>query len=482
MDFPIELDELSALPKYRQLSVAIGQAIESGRLKPGDPLPTTRYIAESLGLARGTVVRAYNELLGQGYLEGKTGTGTIVSKNLPAAICSAEESPPSYTSTTNLLSTFAHRLTSVPNIGSTSGDLPALNYGCAPRNLLPVKQWRDLVLSYCRSQEELKLCYVCEPFGHRPLREAIARYLIRTKAVQCKTSQVVVFSGPQQALGVIASLLLDKDDLVVVEDPGYVGARELFLAYGAQLEAHSVDENGIRLDGLGGSKKSKLVYVTPSGHDPSGSVMSPERRAELLAYAKSSGSMILEDAWDTDYRYGGPAIPSLQGSSDGQSVIYLYTFWKVLFPLTTACVVIIPDHLVPVFTRAKLLLERQSPMLEYFALTDFINNGMLDAHIMKTRKVYQGRRQALIHALSTEFRSRIVLNERSAGLHLMVRLLVNRTESEILELAKQADFPMVSTRLYYFNEPVENQFLIPFSNLTEESITDRVKHFASLVK
>ncbi|CAN5211508.1 PLP-dependent aminotransferase family protein [soil metagenome] len=481
MDFPIELDEHSALPKYRQLSVAIGQAIDSGRLKPGDPLPTTRHIAESLGLARGTVVRAYNELLGQGYLEGKTGTGTTVSKSLPASVCASEDSQPSFTSLTNTLSAFAHRLTSVPNVGSTSGDLPALNYGCAPRNLLPVKPWRDLVLSYCRSQEELKLCYVCEPFGHRPLREAIARYLMRTKAVQCKTSQVVVFSGPQQALAVIASLLLDRDDLVVVENPGYVGARELFLAYGAQLEAHVVDENGICLDGLDETKKSKLIYVTPSSHDPSGNIMSPERRADLLAYAKSSGSMILEDAWDSDYRYGGPAIPSLQGISDGQSVIYLYSFWKVLFPLTTACVVIIPDHLVPVFTRAKLLLERQSPMLEYFALTDFINNGMLDAHIMKTRKIYQGRRQALIHALSTEFRSQIALNERSAGLHLMVRILVDRTEAEILELAKQADLPMVSTRLYYVNEPVDKQFLIPFSSLPEEAISARVKLFASLL-
>jgi len=481
MDFPIEFDRESKLPMYRQLSVALSQAIQSGRLKAGDPLPATRDIALSLGIARGTVVRAYNELLSQGYIEGKTGTGTTVSTNLPEDITAISQMHDPLPIETDSLSRFAHRLQSIPNVASTSADLPELNYGCAPQELLPVKQWRELLLSHCRPQEQPQLSYVSEPFGYRPLRQAIAHYLIRTKAARCHPDQVVIFSGPQQALSSIATILINEDDLVVVEDPGYVGAREVFLAHGAQLKAQPIDEHGLSLDEMDNLPKCKLVHVTPSCHDPSGVVMSADRRAQLLAFAKTSGALILEDAWDTDYRYAGPAIPSLQGLSDGTSVIYLYTFWKVLFPLTTVSLAIVPYHLIPIFTRAKILMERQFPVLEYYALTDFVNDGLLETHIMKTRKIYQRRRQALKHALTTTFRGMILLPDRTAGLHLLVMFKVDLTESDILDRAKQADLPMVSTRLYYLNSYVRNQFLIPFSSLPEETIASRVRRFADLI-
>jgi len=478
MDFPIELDHAGALPLYRQLADTLKKAIDSGRLQPGDHLPATRDIAVALGLARGTVVKAYKELLSSGYAEGKSGTGTIVSRNLPKNTVAALDSHRKQGAEIDCLSAFAHRLESIPNVPSTSADWPELNYGCAPQDLLPIKQWRGLILSYCRSQEQAPLSYVSEPFGYRPLREAMARYLIRTKAVRCHPDQVVIFSGPQQALNSIVTLLVDDNDTVVVENPGYVGAREVFLAHGARLHAESIDENGLCANRLKNLQNCKLVYVSPSCHDPSGVVMSGDRRAALLEFATTSGALILEDAWDTDYRYLGPAISSIQGLSDGRSVIYLYTFWKVLFPLTTASVAIIPHHLIPAFTRAKLLLERQFPVLEHYALTEFVSDGLLDAHIMKTRKIYQQRRQALFHALSTAFRSQVSLPERSAGLHLVARFKIDRSEDSILDLAKQADLPMVSTRLYYTHDFVRNEFLIPFSCLPEETIPDRVRLLA----
>jgi GntR family transcriptional regulator/MocR family aminotransferase len=479
MDFPIELDHAGKQPLYRQLSAALRQAIQTGRLRPGDQLPATRDIAGSLGLARGTVVRAYNELLSSGHAEGKTGTGTIISKDLPKeTIANLEWQNHQSSGENNGLSDFAHRLENIPKVESTSADLPELNYGCAPQNLLPIRQWREILLSHCRPQDQAQLSYVSEPFGYRPLREAVARFLTRTKAVRCHPDQVIMFSGPQQALNAIATLLLDRGDNVVVENPGYVGAREVFLAHGANLRAQSIDENGIVTHGLREVDQCKIVHVSPSCHDPSGVVMSNDRRGALLDFAKKSGAFIVEDAWDTDYRYFGPAVPSLQGMSDGQSVIYLYTFWKVLFPLTTACATIIPAHLIPAFTRAKLLLERQFPVLEHYALTDFVNEGILDSHIMKTRKIYQQRRQELFHALSTAFRKDIYLPQRSAGLHLVARFHLEKSEEQILEAAKQADLPMVSTRLYYTHDFVRNEFLIPFSCQPDETIADRVQSFA----
>jgi GntR family transcriptional regulator/MocR family aminotransferase len=482
LEFPINLDPASKLPLYRQLSDAFRQAIQAGRLGPGDQLPATRDIAGALGLARGTVVRAYNELLSTGYAEGKIGTGTMVSKDLPKeTITNLEWQNHQSFGETKGLSDFARRLENIPKVESTSADLPELNYGCAPQNLLPIRQWREILLSHCRPQDQTQLSYVTEPFGYRPLREAVARFLTRTKAVHCHPDQVIMFSGPQQALNTIATLLLDRGDTVVVENPGYVGAREVFLAHGADLRAQSIDENGIVTQGLRDLDRCKIVHVSPSCHDPSGVVTTNDRRAALLDFAKRSGAYIVEDAWDTDYRYFGPAVPSLQGMSGGQSVIYLYTFWKVLFPLTTACATIIPAHLIPAFTRAKLLLERQFPVLEHYALTDFVNDGVLDSHIMKTRKIYQQRRQALFHALSTAFRQNIHLPQRSAGLHLVARFNLDKSEEQILEAAKQADLPMVSTRLYYTHDFVRNEFLIPFSCQPDETIADRVQSFAQSI-
>lgn len=485
MNLPIEFAPQDKRPMYQQLFDALAKAIRSGQLKVGDHLPSTRELAATLGLARGTVVHAYDELLNQGLVMSKTGTSTkIVAPFADGAIEQSSLAVSNAGASARVdgqLSRYGKRLLELAVSGHTSGDLPALNYGCTPKDLLPLKQWRELLSRHCRMESSDTLRYVTEPFGYRPLREGVSNYLTRTKAVRCHPDQVIIFSGSQQALDNIVSVLIDPQDKVVVENPGYVGIRERLLAQGAQLEPIEVDQNGMRVDLLGELESDyKLIHTTPAGHDPTGVQMSSERRSALLALAKKKGCLILEDAWDTDYVYG-PAVPSLQGSSDEQSVIYLYSLFKVLYPLTTLTVAVIPVHLIPVFTRAKLLSERQVPALAYCALSDFIEEGHLDAQIRRTQKIYQKRRQLLMFALTASFRDNIKVSPKSAGLHLTVQFKPELSQETIVHCATQASLSLVCTRPYYVNNPRVNEFLLAFSNIPEADIAAQVQKFADLL-
>ena len=487
MNFPIEFDPKDKRPMYQQLAEVLENALSSGRLNPGDLLPSTREMSIQLGLARGTVVRAYEELLNRGYLEGKTGTGKKVVTRRSAESALSVPSLPEKQENTNKpdslrLSQYGQHLLSVEIQSYTSADLPNLNYGCAPQDLLPVQKWRELLLRYCRPEESHKFPYVTETFGYRPLREAFCNYLKRTKGVRCHLDQIIIFTGSQQALDHIVSVLVDVEDNIVVENPGYVGVREKMLAHGALIQPIPVDNQGMKVDLLEGlASQCKLVHTTPTCHDPTGVQMSLERRVELLKWAKQNNCMIIEDAWDTDYAYGGPTLPSLQGMSGEPYVIYLYSLFKVLFPLVTLAAVIVPPQLIPVFTRAKLLNERQVPALEYYALTDFINEGHLDAQIRRTQKIYQKRRQTLIYSLTTSFRESITISPKTAGLHLTVKFRPNWCTDDILNYATEAGIAIVSTAPYYIGAAERNEFLIAFSNLSEETTPKIIQTFARLL-
>lgn len=474
MNFPIQFDPEDTRPMYQQLSEALENAIQTGRLKHGDQLPSTRALSERLNLARGTVVRAYKDLLNKGYLEGKTGTGTKVVGQHSQETKSCTEIP-----LNTHLSQYGQRLLDVKIHSYTSADLPNLNYGCAPQKLLPVQKWRELLLRYCRPGESHKFPYVTETFGYRPLREAFCNYLMRTKAVRCHPDQVIIFTGSQQAIDHIVSVLVDPQDTVVIENPGYVGVREKLVAHGVRLVPIEVDNNGLRVELLDSlAEQCKLIHTTPTCHDPTGIQMSLDRQVALLKWAKQNNCTIVEDAWDTDYTYSSSPLQSLQGMTEEPSVIYLYSLFKVLFPLITLAVAIVPPQLIPVFTRAKLLNERQVPALEYYALTDFINEGHLDAQIRRTQKIYQKRRQTLIFSLTTSFHDDIIISPKTAGLHLTVRFRPDWCSDKILSSAAEAEIPLVSTAPYYVDSAENNEFLIAFSNLPEETTPKKIQMFA----
>lgn len=486
MDFPIVLDSKSSEPLFIQLSKALKERIVSGGLAPGVALPPSRVLADSLKVSRGTVVKAYDDLIAQGYLESLTGSSTFVSRRAQLDRESKTEADWNRSNRTDnrfKLSTDARKLMDMSVSEGTAGFQPELNYGAPPSESLPLPQWKEVLTAQCRRQQPHHFDCTPETLGSYKLRVEIATHLTRSKGLNCQPEQVVVFPGPQRALANVAKLLIDPGDNVVVEDPGFGGGRDTFVDRGARLIPVSIDQNGINVDRLEALEEPvKLVYVSPSFHDPTGTIMSLERRKALLEWASRRDAVIVEDGWDSDYVYTPPPIPSLQGLDREDRVIYLYSFWKVLYPLTTVGCAVVPLSLVPVFDRVKFLTERQSPILEHYALADFIKTGALSRHIKKTKVQYERRRRAMIEALYRVFKTNIEIPRQSAGLHLCVRFAPTLLRSGLLKAAEESTLQLISTKAYYSDVSRDDEFLTPFASLTVDEINERIETLARIMK
>lgn len=483
MDFPIVLDPKSATPLFIQLSNSLKERIITGSLLPGAQLPPSRELADSLGVARGTVVKAYDDLIAQGYLESLTGSSTFVSRrgmierNAQKEIERLRKAPAP--SVEKGLSSEARHLMSMSLSEGIAGNQEELNFGAPPSGMLPLAQWKEAVVKQCRLHQPHHFHCAPETLGHYRLRVEVASYLTRSKGLNCQPEQVIVFPGSQQALSYVARILIDSGDTVVVENPGYGLARDHFKERGANVVAVDIDRDGIRVSEMEAlAERVKLAYVTPSFHDPTGTIMSMDRRTALLSWASSNDAYLVEDAWDSDYVYVNPPLPSLQGLDKEHRVIYLYSFWKVLYPLTTVGCAVVPPHLVPVFDRVKFMTERQFPVLEHHALSEFLRDGGLVKHERKTKPVYEKRRKALTEALFSEFKTDIEVPRQSAGLHLCVRFVPRLLAKGLVEAARRAGFPMMSTAPYYAGPAREGEYLVPFAGVPVEVIEERVASLA----
>lgn len=428
-------------------------------------------------------MRSYEDLSSQGFVEIKMARGTLVSSNPPIDATTAGKICLNSSRSSIALSSIAERLMSTDHAGAASADLRALNYGAAPLAMLPTKIWRRLLSRRCAAADSVTFAPAPEEiFGHRALREQICRYLGQAKALKCSPEEVIVFSDSQSNLDLIARMTINPGDLVAVEDPGYGGARELFQAYGARIYCVPVDGHGLVLEQLYQlEERCKLLYVTPSHQDPTGAVMPLSRRKELLSWAEKHCDFVVEDAFDSDYFYGTNPLPALQGLGSKAKVFYVHSFWKTLFPLvTTGCLVVPPDLVTP-FKRAKLCLQRNFSLLEHLALTDFLAEGHMERHILRTRNLYKKRRQALIFALKTVFQSQVAFSQESAGLHMLVCFSLPVAEPTLLALAAEAGLAMVSTSKYYAQSPVALEFLIDFASLDESQTGEIVGRFAKSI-
>jgi len=481
----LHLDANAALPLRKQLGNELKQAILQVRLMPGQLLPSTRLLAIRLGVSRTTVLRAYEDLLCQGYLKSVDGVGTFVSENLPKQSFSTRAAPTSYPIH---LSQYAKNLMAMAPTPLSSEDHPALNCGASPPELLPIKQWRQVLLKHCRDYNSANFDFVDEPFGNFLLRQAICGYLGRMRALQCNPSQVAVFSGVFDAPNMIAQILVDPGDSVIVENPGFSYIHQRFRSLGATVQGVSVDNDGIVVDELRKLPPSKLLYVTPSHQDPTGAVLSLSRRKDLLDWAYETGTIVVEDDHDCEHRYTGSRLPSLQGLDEHEQVIYLSSFWKTLFPLASGGYMVVPDILAPVFSHAIYMRQGAGntsfPMLEQSALTEFINDGILERHIRKIRAIYIRRWQTLIAALTLHLRPHVSMAKESASMHLLVRFQVPIPDNVLMELAHEANFVLTSTSSFYLEaKPLNHgEFLVPFAHIAEQELERSVHDFAKLLK
>lgn len=399
---------------YRWLYGALRKEILEGRLRPGTKLPATRDLAREYGLSRGTVVTAFEELKSEGYIEGSTGSGTYVSKVLPEELLevrrerarqSLKEKPK------RPFAAYGRSVKAFPGLSSRGarafrGNLPAVDQ-------FPVTMWAQIVHRKLR-RASVGMLTGCESGGYRPLREAIAAYVSRSRGVMCTAAQVLVLSGVQEALDLTARLFVDPGDRVWMEEPGYVGAARVFDSSGAKVLPLRIDEQGAKPPE--DRQTAKLAYVTPAHQAPLGVTMSLSRRLEFLDWARRAGAMILEDDYDGEYRYSGRTVPALQGLDRNGVVLFAGSFSKVMFPALRLGYLIVPEDLVERYTAAKSILNRHAPLLEQAALCEFLEEGHFGRHLRRMRELYSERLGVLLEEGKKQLQGALEISEIEAGL------------------------------------------------------------------
>ena len=416
--FEITLSERPAKSGMVQwLCEELRRAILENRLKRGMRLPSTRELARQYGLSRGTAVVAFEQLHSEGYLEGKTGSGTYVNRLLPEDMLNARRPPDRGTRRARSvpqLSQFAARLLTAAHARpqparAFRGGEPALDE-------FPARVWMQVASRHWR-QGAGRLLGDIDPRGYRPLREAIADYAGAARGVRCAADEIIIVSGTQQALSLTAQLTLDAGDAALVEDPCYFGTRYTLRAAGARIIPVPVDAHGMHLAaGRREYERAKLAYVTPAHQFPLGATMSLERRLALLNWARRTGGLIFEDDYDSEYRYSGQPIPALQGLDEAGSVVFAGSFSKVLFPGLRLGYVIAPEALVEKFASAKFIADFSSAVVDQAVLCDFITEGHFGRHIRCMRELYAARLAALREAVQQKLAGLLRLQEIQAGM------------------------------------------------------------------
>lgn len=401
---------------FRWLYSALRAEILAGRLRAGARLPATRDLARQYGLARGTIVSAFEQLKSEGYVEGNVGSGTYVSKVLPEELLHVgsrnDATVAARKRRRTRISAYGRRARLFPGyedrpIRAFRANLPALE-------LFPTELWAQITARNLR-----RICRAnlmgCDALGYLPLRKAVAEYLTSSRGVRCVPEQVAIVSGVQEALDLAARVLLDPGDRVCVENPGYPGAALVFRAFGARISAVGLDEEGITVGELP-PREARLVYITPGHQFPLGTTMSLRRRLEVLAWARKSRVVIFEDDYDSEYRYSGRPIPALQGLDSDGLVLYAGSFSKVMFPALRLGYVVIPAQFVDRVEAIKSLTSRHAPMLEQAVLAEFINEGHFGRHLRRMREIYAERLAVLIKEAREKLAGLLEIPPIEAGL------------------------------------------------------------------
>ena len=402
------------VPAYRWLYDALRTEILEGRLRPGARLPGTRDLGSQYGLSRGTIVAAFDQLKSEGYVDGTVGSGTYVSSVLPDELLKAARHVrplvQAQAKTKRRVSDYARRLPHNSDFGLRRArafrtDLPALD-------LFPTTLWTQIATRRLR-RLSVSLLSGSEPMGYQPLRNAIAEYLTTSRGVKCDAGQIAIVSGVLDALDLVARLVLDPGDRVCVEDPGYQGASRVFESVGARVCTVSLDDEGMKVPR---SRDARLAYVTPAHQLPMGMTMTLGRRLELLEWARSTGALIFEDDYDSEYRYSGRPVPSLQGLDSSGQVLFFGTFNKVLFPSLRIGYLVMPPDLVSHVEAAIAITRRHAPLLDQAVLCDFITEGHFGRHLRRMRRVYAERLDVLLENVKQRLSGLLEISDVEAGL------------------------------------------------------------------
>jgi GntR family transcriptional regulator / MocR family aminotransferase len=435
----IGIDRRASQPLIQQLYAALRTAILSGQLRPGARLPATREFATEQNVSRNTVVAAFEQLIMEGYLEARVGSGTYVARLIPDELFNVKKRQGSSVPAVPRisLSRRGRDLSSRPvRLLSVSGTPQPFASGHPDVTAFPMKLWTRLAVRRWRSQSDELLTYG-DPAGYQPLRKAIADYVRTARAVRCETDQVVVVNGSQQAIDLMARLLIDPGDAALIEDPCYPGARSALMAAGASLIPLPVDNDGANIRALRNSKKPiRIAFVTPSHQYPLGVTMTLQRRLAMLEWARQERAFILEDDYDSDYRYRGKPLPSLQGLDRTGRVIYMGSFSKTILPSLRLGFLVLPDALIEPFRRARAVIDGHSPTPYQAVLADFIAEAHFARHLRRMRALYEERQNALVEAAKRELGGLLEVPPSDGGMHLVGWLRAGTSDVVASQAAK----------------------------------------------
>ena len=460
-------------PLFRQVYAGLRQAIVAGSLKSGERLPSTRSLAEHLEVSRTIVVLAYEQLLAEGFVVGRAGSGTYVAAGLDPV----EPGPPAATARIRLTrygeaaSRLAPALDQPPT--ARGGIRYDFIYGRGGAAQFPFEAWRRILIRQDRNTSRHAFGYA-QAVGGPDLRGAIAGHLRRARAVRCDASQVLVVNGSQQALDLIARVLVEAGDPVVIEDPQYTGAREILRAAGACMLPVRVDRDGIDTARL--EEGARLAFVTPSHQFPTGAILPLARRLALLAWADRNDAIVVEDDYDGEFRYEGQPLESLQGLDRAGRVIYVGTFSRTIFASLRLGYLVVPPPLVPAFTAAKWLSDRHTASLEQRTLAEFIACGQYERHLRRLRRLNTARRAALLEAIAEHLPAGMEITGDGAGAHIALWLNGRFSEEEAIERAAARGVGVYGVSRYFLGSRRPG-LLLGYAQLGVEDIRAGIARF-----
>ncbi len=480
----IALDREAAKPLHRQICDAFRDMILGKGLQPGQQIPSSRALAVELGISRIPVLNAYAQLIAEGYLEGRGGGGTFVSTSLPDKMTSCEYSEAG----TNSVPATPRKVSSRSSLPPGRESSPwifgsgAFSVGQLTFDHFPFQTWSNLVARHARKVRASSMNYG-DPMGSMVFRETIANYLRASRAVHCDARQIMIVSGSQQAVDLSARVLLDPGSAVWVEEPGYEMTRSALRLADCRLIAVPVDGEGLDVAaGIELCGNAAAACVTPSHQLPLGVTMSASRRLQLLDWANDSGSWVIEDDYDSEYRYESMPVGSLQGLDRGSRVIYIGTFSKTLFPALRLGYMVIPPDLVDRFAAVRRAIDLCPPHLNQAVVADFIREGHYARHIRKTRLIYKERRNILADAIAQEFGSELQILGGEAGMHLVVTLAQGLSDEQISADAARKKLWLWPLSPSYLQQPSHQGLILGFGSTTTTDIPKAVCRLAEVIR
>ena len=465
------LDARSSEPAYRQLYRLLRKAILDGRLPVAAKLPSSRELARDLGIARNTVIQVYEQLTVEGYVNAGTGRGTFVediSLDAMASDDAAARGRPPPAAVQRGLSQRGAEL--IRRLGFSKRQYGAFMAGLPDVGELPMKTWLRIQNKHWRMSPARLMSYA-DAGGYGPLRQAISAYLNGARSVNSNARQVVMTTGIHQALDVATRMLCEVGDTVWIEDPSYWGVRNLLQSSGMKVVPVPVDKEGMNPSRTDMAHPPKLIVVTPSHQYPLGMVMSLARRRKLLEYARKHRCWIVEDDYDSDFRYAGRPLPSLQGLDSSGQVLYAGSFSKTLYPGLRIGYLVVPEQLADDFASAVAELYREGQMMMQAIVAEFVREGYLNSHVRRVRNLYAQRRTLLIEAIRARYGERLDIIGDEAGLHFVLALPATVDDLRICQQAFDQGIMVRPLSDYYLNPAhMRRGLLLGYAQVPPEQI------------